>query len=504
MSVQLLPTLTVKDINDFFNMMVLDWKRDILITAPERSKQNIPDEATVDRWIKEVNNEKIAPYYDEELTIPLLKKQPTPGQIVSEKFDSKNEIREITLSNGAKVLLKKSNTKPGQIVMAATSPGGYSLASDDSYQSAIYSSSIVSASGVGQYTAAQLKKYLSGIRASIMPTLGEREEGFSGSADSAGLKNMFEMMYGYFTEPRLEADILNNVKASRIASIANTKEDPMSQFRNTISERLYNGNPRRAPQSKEQIESIDAQKALAAFKDRYADASDFTFILVGDLNEDAISPLLEKYVASLPRLHRKEKPKEIDEKNIQKGIKETIYKGQENKTSVQLTYFCDADFSLQEKASIKALNGILNYILTERLREEESGIYGLTINASYPRESKGRFNLNIQFGSSVEKTPALIKSALEEIQKIKKEGPNKVHFDKYIIEQKRNQENVQRGNYTWLGLIESEAKGEMGLSEADQKEQLLNSVTLESVKKVANKYINDKKMHQFILMPDKK
>ncbi len=504
MATQLLPTLTVQDINEFLNNIISDWKRDILITAPERLSQRIPKEALVNQWLKSVNKEDITAYEDETLTVPLLKTAPTPGSIISEKLDDKSGIREILLSNGTKVLLKKSDSKPNQIIFSATSPGGFSLATEDNYPSTVYSPSLIAASGIGQYNPSQLRRYLSGIRASMIPNINEKEEGFNGSADREGLKYMFEMLYAYFTEPRLEKDVLNNIKTSKLAAIDNAKDDPMSQFNQMIDAKLNSGNTGRIPIDKTQIETIDETKVMQVFKERFADASDFTFILVGDIDEEAIRPLLEQYVASLPSLNRNEKAKESISKPLQKGIKETIYKGKENKTSVRLIYFGDFDYSLQENANMKALNGILNYMLTERLREEETGVYGISIGLNTSKAPKSRFNLNILFGSSVDKTPALINATIEEIHNLKKNGPNQVHLDKYMAEQRRNLENRQRGNYGWMALIESEAKGEMGLSEENQMESLLNNITIDSIKKVANKYLNDKKLHQFVLMPDQK
>lgn len=503
MATQVIPTLTVEEVQAFVNHIIVDWKRDILITAPTRLQDKIPTEAQINKWISEVSAEKILPYQDEELTLPLLTKQPIPGQIVSEKAADKHGITDILLSNGARVLLKKNKTKPGQIVFTAISPGGLSLVDSADYLSAWYAPALVSASGIGQYNASQLRKYLSGVRASVLPNIHEREELFTGTADSAGLKTMFEMLYGYFTAPRLEQDILNNVKSTRIAALNNTKADPSSQFKDLINTRLNQGNAKRMPPTKEQIEGIDVSKALRAFKDRFANAADFTFILVGDLDEAAVRPLLEQYVASLPRLDKKEKSTLSSSSMLRKGIKETIYKGKEDKTSVQLMYFGEFDYSLEEKANMRAMDGILNFMLTERLREAESGVYGISVSSSISNTPSSPFNLTISFGSSVAKTPTLIKSTIEEIEKLKRNGPTKDHFEKYMTEQRRNREVGQRGNYTWMSLIEADVRGETTLIESLEKDSLLDKINMESIKRVANKYLNEKKRHEFVLMPEK-
>ncbi len=77
----------------------------------------------------------------------------------------------------------------------------------------------------------------------------------------------------------------------------NREDDPNFVFRSSINKALYGENIRRNLPSEENIRSIDKDRALQIFKERFADASDFTFTIVGSFKEEEILPYLEEYLA---------------------------------------------------------------------------------------------------------------------------------------------------------------------------------------------------------------
>jgi zinc protease len=152
----------------------------------------------------------------------------------------------------------------------------------------------------------ELTKYLSGKDVSISPYISERYEGISGSTDKEGLKNAFELIYGYFTEPRLDQDIFQSTMTRAKGSLENRLSNPNNVFSDKVKEVLYGNNVRRQNPTVETINKIDRERALAIYKERFADASDFVFTIVGSFDENQIKPYLETYLASLPALKRGE------------------------------------------------------------------------------------------------------------------------------------------------------------------------------------------------------
>lgn len=500
---QLLPTLTLQGVETVGRRFYSDKNRDIIILAPEKDKANLPVEGTVNTWLADISKEKLTAYEDMVSTLPLLAAQPgAKGSIVSSTDITSIGTKELTLSNGIKVLLKPTNFKNDQILISSFSPGGTSLYNDADYFSASSASGLVNASGLGQLNTAELTKYLSGKNLNISPYITERTEGISGYTDKEGLKTAFEMIYGYFTEPRIDKEIFESTISKRLASMENREDDPSFVFGDTMRKTLYGTNIRRNNTTVEQVKSIDKDRALEIYKDRFADASDFTFTIVGSITEEEIKPYLEQYIATLPNNKRKEQAKNLGILEPLKGSQVTVKKGKESKSQVAMLYVGDFDYSEQENLAFDALESVLSIKLLERLREEESGVYGVGARGSTSKYPTPRYSLQISFGSSLDKYPSLIKSAIDEVDKVKKDGPTQADLDKFLIEQRRQLELQLKENNFWLSQISNSYQLNEDPTDVLRKLDELNKITVESVQKVANKYLVGDRLFEFILLPE--
>ena len=502
---QLLPTLTIAETEAIGKEYYVDTNRDILILAPEKEKANLPTEQQVNQWISAVQAENITPYNDKVSDLPMLAGQPKKGTIVSEKSLPQVGAKELTLSNGIKVILKQTNFKNDEILINGFSRGGHSLYGDKDYFTAVSASGYVQGSGLGQLNNIELQKRLTGKNVGINTYIGERSEGVSGSSDKEGLKTAFEMIYGYFTEPRIDDDIFQGGIARSLASLVNRDENPQFIFGKEISNALYKGHARRRPIEEADIKAIDKQRALQIYKDRFADASDFIFTIVGSFTEQEIKPLLEQYIASLPNLNRKEAPKDLGIYEPKKGFEKVVNKGKdEDKANVNLVYYTDYKYNELENLNIDALKSVLSIKLLERLREAEGGVYGTGARASYVKYPKPRLNFSIAFGTNVDKYRSLIDSALDEVEKVKKNGPSQTDLDKFKIEIRRRAELQMKENGFWLSHISSAYSQKESLVNPAESLKNLDKITTKSVQKVAKKYLNDAQLFKFILLPDEK
>src|SRR5690606_37814582 len=297
---QLLPTLTQKEVDAIGEAYYIDTNRDVIIMAPSKEKEALPHQQQVEFWLDDVRGEEIGMYEDKVSDLPLLSKVPKAGMLASEKPIEAIDAKECILSNGVKVVLKPTTFKNDELLISAFRAGGTSLYSDSDYVSAAQADNLVNSSGVGQLNTVELRKYITGKNVNISPYTNERYEGVSGYTDKEGLHTAFELIYGYFTEPRIENDIFQSIITRSLSMISNQESDPNFVFRKTILENLYHGNIRRMPISAEGINKIDKDRALTIYKERFADASDFVFTIVGSFTEEEIKPYLANYLAALP------------------------------------------------------------------------------------------------------------------------------------------------------------------------------------------------------------
>lgn len=501
---QLLPTLTLGEVDAIGESFYIDTNRDVIIMAPDQEKENLPDQQQVDGWFEEVEREAVGVYEDKVSDLPLISKEPQGGKVAAEKNMDAIEAKEWTLSNGVKVILKPTTFKNDEILISAFSPGGTSLYSDSDYFSAAQAANLVNSSGVGQLNTIELRKYMTGKNVNISPYINERNEGVSGYTDKEGLHTAFELIYGYFTQPRIEDDIFQSIITRSLSMISNQESDPSFVFRKTILESLYNGSIRRMPISAEGIKQIDKERALAIYKERFADASDFVFTIVGSFTEAEIKPYLENYLAALPALDRNEQAKDLGLYEPSQGFEKVVHKGQEEKANVMLTYYGDYTFNEMENLNMNALESVLSIKLIERLREEESGVYGTGARASTNKDPKNRYSFTVSFGTGVDQYESLIRSVLDEINKVKQSGPLASDLEKFKIEQQRQLELSLKENKFWMGQLSGAYQRKEDPTYINHYLKDLDKISIESVKETANKYLKEDRLFRFILLPDEK
>lgn len=501
---KMLPGITLSEINAVTKKYLTDINRDVIIMAPEKEAANLPAEATVNSWIQSVQQENLTAYVDQVSNEPLISGKITSGKIVSERKLENIGVTELVLSNGVKVILKPTDFKNDEISFSGFSPGGSSLYSDADYQSAANASPIISRSGVGQFNAIQLPKLLTGKRVSVTPYISERFEGISAFAAPKDLETALQLTYLYFTQPRKDQEIFQAYVSQQAGAIANRSNDPSSVFSDTINAVLGRHNIRRTGPSIEKINQINLDKAYNIYKERFADASDFTFTFVGSFKPEEIKPLLEQYLAALPSTARKEQAKDLGIYAPAGKLTKTVYKGQEDKATVRLYFSGDYTYSEENNNQLSALAEVLQIKLIERLREEESGVYSPGAFVNYSKYPRNRYSFTIVFGCAPANVDKLVKAALDEIGKIRKNGAQAADIGKFLAEEKRTTEVQLKENGFWSGYLSSKYQNSEDPRDILHYIDSLKNITPGSLKAAANKYLSGNNFIKFVLLPENK
>jgi len=497
-----MPGITLTDVNKLANSYITTNNRDILILAPEKDKSSLPDEAIVNGWLNEVHLETLTPYKDEVSTKSLLNTQPTPGKIKSEEQNKELNITTITLSNGVKVLLKPTDFKNDQIIFTGFASGGTSLYSDADYQSASVAAGLIAAGGAGNYNAEELKKYLEGKQLSVKPFINERFEGVGGGSTPEDLETAMQMVYAYFTEPRKDITIFQGIIGRSKSGLANRGNDPNSVFSDTVSAVLGNYNVRRTGPTPQKLEQVNLDKAYQIYKERFADAGNFTFTFVGNIDQNTIKPLLEKYLGSLPSTGGHEHAKDLNIHAPAGKIEKIVYRGSEPKATVYLVYTGKFDYSPENDVKMDALKETLEIRLLERLREEESGVYSPGVQENTTILPQQRYSFIVHFGCAPQNVDKLIASTLDEINKLKTDGPPQGNVDKWRAEDKTSFEPQLKTNSFWLGYLSGQLQNGQSFNEINHYNSLVDSVKPDDVKTMAGKYLGGENYIKLVLMPE--
>ncbi|MBB6498749.1 M16 family metallopeptidase [Pedobacter cryoconitis] len=501
---ELLPDISLKEMNAQMKIYLKNTDRDIIVKSSAANKAFLPTEAAISEWVENVYTQDLPPFVDDALDLPLLKKEPKSGRIITVEDIKAVGLQKITLSNGVKVILKKTDFQNNQILFSGFAEGGASLATDADYESAIHAANIIAAAGAGNYDQQQLGKLLAGKQVQVSPFIVDNYQGFSGNTTKADLPAALELMYGYFTEPRKSEESYQTLIGRTREALATKTNDPNQIFTDTVNLVLGNYHVRRTPQSLSRISSINLDKAFKIYQERFADASGFTFLFVGNLDLKTIRPLLEKYIGSLPSKGLQEHPRDLGI-NIPSGrIAKTVYSGAVQKASVILVYSGDFNYNFENTMKMNAVADALNISMNERLRNQERGTYTPNVRLSLTKYLKQRFSLTISFDCAPQNVGKLIASAQDEVNKMKIAGPSPENLQKFKAARKVGLETGSTNNDFWLDYLLGQEMNKESLTEFFDYDAALNKVTVKSVQEAAASFIQDKNCIRLVLMPEKK
>ena len=498
-----LPLISLEEINKFSGELLVTDNRVIMVNTPEKQGVKIPDETELAAVLEKVSKEKIDPYVDNASTLPLVKQIPKPGTIIQSKRNESLGFIEWKLSNGVKVILKPTDFKNDEIVLSAFQDGGSSHVTDNNYLSAAFASGIVSESGIGQFNYTQLQKYLMGKVVSVYPYIDHYIQGLNGNSTPKDAESLFQLIYEYFTAPRIDSVSFKSYIAKLTAELQNKENDPGSAFEDTLVSTVCNYHYRLRPLTLSYLREIDMNKALSIYKDRFEDASGFTFVLTGNLDTNKLKPLILTYLGGLPSLSRNEKFIDLNFTNPKELIEKTVKKGIEPKCQVHIAYMGNFDFSRRNEYIMKSLMDVLDIRLREIIREEKSGTYGVSIWTDIYRIPKANYSLNIEFGCDPKRVDELTKAVFSVIDSVKLFGTNNETLAKVKETQKRQYEVKVKTNHYWNQTLMNYFQNKDNLAEISDYPKWVDDLKMSDIKETCAKYFT-KDYVKITLLPEDK
>ncbi len=494
-----LPTYTLEELNAIGKSLGAG-SRVISVQGP--TKMVKPTADAVLALAKKVEAKDIKPYEDAAPGEPLMAKMPAPGPVSTTKTIPEIGVTEWKLKNGVRIVVKPTTFSNDEVKMSAFSPGGHSLVPDADYDSARFASTIVGQSGIGPLDPVQLAKSLAGKVATVWAQIRELEEGFTGSASPADLETMLQMVHLYFTAPRRDENAFSSWLTRETERVKNSRLSPEWTFMDELEQFSTQNHLRRRMPTVQTMQKVNLDKALSIYQDRFADAGDFTFLFVGNIDLEQLKALSETYLGSLPTKDRKEKWKD-PRVSYPKGVQsKTIMKGTEPKSSVSLTFHGPEKWTRDAENDIKMLQEVLSMRLREILREDMGGVYGVRVSGAISRRPKQEFALSVSFGCSPDNIEKLQKAVFEEAKSIQDKGIGDDYIAKVKELRRRVHETNLKENTFWLRELErAYVYGDDPKLIPDIKE-MTNKVTSDRVKAAANKYLTSKQYVLGILKPE--
>lgn len=384
----LAPQIPVEAINQVLPELITDSDKNLVVMewAREADGLTYPTEEQMKAAVAQARAEELTGYVDNVKDEPLMTTLPKKGSI---KKTTENKVlgyKELKLSNGAVVILKPTDYKDDEIRLQAFAKGGKSLFGEADYSNLKVFDEVIGYSGIGNFSSNELTKALAGKEVNADATMGLTRQYVTAHSTPKDIETMFQMMYLYFTSINKDEKQFQNLLTQLEMALKNKHLSPEAVYSDSLTNTLYNHNPRFENLQVEDLKNINYDRILEIHKDRFKNASQFTFVIVGKFTEEEILPYVEQYIAALPGKGKADKFKDVQ--TIAKGevVNKFRVKTDSPKATAVEVWSAEAPYTLDNIVKLDAAGQILSMLYLRTIREEES--------AAYSCGAAGNFNLS--------------------------------------------------------------------------------------------------------------
>ena len=456
LSKEMINSITLDEVNAVIPALHRKDNRVVVSYAPEKEGVVYPGKEDIEMLLSMIENTRgIEPYEDNSVDAPLLAELPTGGKVVSTE-EGKWGTTIWTLSNGIKVIVKPTDFQADQISLAGYKIGGTNRYADSERVNISMLGSLAGIGGFGVFDATQLGKKLAGSTASANVGSGPLHDIITAGCSPKDAEDMFQLMYLKFTSPRKDMNAFESLTTRMRNSLKDRNINPNTALSDTLTFALYKGHPRTLPFVAADVDKIDYDRVLEIYKERTSDATGYMFFIIGNVDIEAIKPLVEQYIGALPCNGRVE---EIVKSSVEtrKGVYRNNFKKQmENPTGTELIcYSGDIESTQKSRITMNFLSQILQIVYTEEVREKEGGTYGVGVSGNISRRPNEEYSLTVNFNMAPERREELAAIIVREFEKMAAEGPAEEHVEKVRSYMLKNFEESQRKNAAWMNWMYS-------------------------------------------------
>ncbi|MFI3262153.1 MAG: insulinase family protein [Rikenellaceae bacterium] len=474
----------------------------LIVIATEKDVDSINGDKLIESYQSALKAE-VEALEEDSIDKPLISEEPTAGEIVNETTDAYGNTV-LTLSNGAEVIIRTTDYKKDELIFTANIEGGESLLADEDMVAAALMSSIASISGTGDFTANELRKVLAGKSLFVSYKIDLTKLILSGRSSVSDVETLAQMIYLTYTSPRFTEEDLEVYKKRVKPQFDNLYLDPHTAYTDTLTTAMYGKHPRMITTEGlvKGYNDIKVDQLYKMHKTMFNGVDGAKFYFVGNVTADELKPIIEKYIASIPKGEHTPFVKGVSPEFISGSVENVFTRKQENpKASVGIVLNVDGfDYNLENLVAFEALKHILNIRYTEVIREEKGATYGVRLSTSLTKEPEPTFELTAYFDTNGDVAEETAEIVISELEKIAKEGALDTDLHKAKEAFLKNFKNYQKENSTWLRWNVSLT--ESGIDYLNDYENVVSSLDSKRIKQVAKMLSKKSDKVKVIMLPE--
>lgn len=493
--------IPVEAVNQVFSQIVSDKNLVVLGMMPAREGEACPKDEDILALLSQVEAENIAPYVDNVKDEPLVSELPAAGKVVKENMLSDFGAKEWILSNGAKVILKKTDFKADEINMMAVAKGGTSVYGNDKAADLMFMPAVLEQHGLGSFTNSELTKLMAGKQVSLKVSLDDYVRRLSGNTTPKDLKTYMEMIYMTFTGLTVTPDEFIAMQNLYKGVIQNQAQNPNFVFQKKVQEFLYSS-PNKQVFGVSDIEKANREDILSIIREQLANAAEFTFVFSGNFDEAELKALVEQYIATLPSVKgKKQELKHNPAVEIKSGNEEKEFslKMEVPQGSAAVIISGKMPYSFKNRLMASMSAQIISARLLSEVREKEGAVYSIYTQGSQDRLSEVAVVYQTIFQVKPEKKDRALEIIRSEFENLAKETPVE-ELDKvkeFMVKQITGDEQT---NSYWCSMM---AGNELLPSEVCVKaEQVIQSITPKEISGYVNEVMKQNNYRVLVMMPE--
>jgi zinc protease len=502
---KILPGVTAAELSAKAKEWIVPDNRVLIVMGPDKEHAKLLDETEALAILKEVENSEIKPYEETKVSESLIDKPLIGSPVVKAIPLPQFKAVEWTLANHAKVIYRLADFEKDNVAVLGISPGGTSLLPVSELASATMLPQFIGMFGVGDFDATNLNKMLTGKSVSLNAGLSGLNESISGSSSPKDFETMMQLLYLRFEKPRFDKEAFDALKGRYAGAIAGLANNPRKIIGDSLALILSNHNKRTKLFTPALVDELSFEQMEKIYKERMTDAGDFTFFIVGNIEEEKVKPLVEKYIGSITDLPRTETWKDNNIAGPKgKTVREIQIPMENNKATVVVNFKKADPFNPKTNLMMDILSGILRLRYTDEIREKEGGSYAVGVSASkvhYPKQEKV---LQLSFDAEPERAAQLKSILYREIDKLVANGPTADDLDKVVKNLQKDREESKLHNAYWLNAIYSYYQDKINPDATENFVKILGSLTREDVKSFAAGFFKTADVVDIIFVPAKK
>lgn len=500
---EVLPLVALDEINAMVSTFVTDHNVIITITAPDKADVSVPTQDELLSVFQSSKTMEVKPYEDRPLAASLMEAPSQKGAVVKDEKMKQYDVRQWTLSNGIKVLYKKTDFKQDEIIMNAQSFGGICRLEDDDWLSSVLLSTFMGEMGMGEHSSSDLKKIMAGKRASSGISLSDDREAIYGNCSPDDMEMLLQQVHLRFAAPRFDREAFDAYMARLKPYLQFMSLNPDAAFRDTVTLLLTNRHPRIKSISSQSLDGVTFEKIERIYRDRFADPAAFTFVFVGNIDEQTLKPLVETYIGSLKAGVR-------DEPFIDRGVRAPngvvrnhfSKEMQTPKVSVFANYSGPVKYRNTDFLNLSAIKNILDIRYVESIREKEGGTYGVSVSAGCEQKPEKKADITLTFNTDSAKADRMRELLHAEIDSLINQGPSMEDVQKTRELFLKSFADQQIQNGYWMGVIIG-AYIE-NLDRHSDYEKIVKKMNVKTIQQFAAKTFSPNRMLEVVMMPAEK